>query len=109
FRLGHAKSGENPELWMLMYKLVALANAPIHAHFIFDGEDRPPIKRNEHVRSAPHWLTQRLQELLQIFGFTWATVRPLFSMCCGNMLTVIAVLTEDSDTLLFGAEKVLRL
>jgi Holliday junction resolvase YEN1 len=61
-----------------MYKLVALANAPLHAHFVFDGEDRPSIKRGKHVRSAPHWLTRSLQELLQIFGFTWAMVSACF-------------------------------
>ncbi|KAG2359462.1 hypothetical protein BDR07DRAFT_1488233 [Suillus spraguei] len=74
FRLGHAKSGENPELWMLMYKLVALANAPIHAHFIFDGR---------------------------------TTLQSSAMSMCGQGIS--AVLTEDSDTLLFGAEKVLRL
>ncbi|KAG1888233.1 PIN domain-like protein [Suillus subluteus] len=112
FRLGHAQSGENPELRTLMYKLITLANAPIHAHFVFDGEDRPTIKRGKHVQSAPHWLTQSLQELLQIFGFTWATAKGeaeadlAFLSKAGK---IGAVLTEDSDALLFGAEKVLRL
>ncbi|KAG0703099.1 PIN domain-like protein [Suillus ampliporus] len=99
FRLGHAQSGENPELRTLMYKLVALASAPVHTHFIFDGEDHPPIKRGKH-------------ELLHIFGFTWATARGeaeadlAFLSKAGK---ISAVLMEDSDALLFGAEKVLRL
>ncbi|KAG1895579.1 PIN domain-like protein, partial [Suillus fuscotomentosus] len=108
----HAQSGENPELRTLMYKLVTLANAPVHAHFIFDGEDRPPIKRGKHVRSAPHWLTRSLQELLQIFGFTWTMAKGeaeadlAFLSKAGK---ISAVLTEDSDALLFGAAKVLCL
>ncbi|KAG1840050.1 PIN domain-like protein, partial [Suillus subluteus] len=108
----HAQSGENPELRTLMYKLITLANAPVHAHFVFDGEDRPTIKRGKHVRSAPHWLTRSLQELLQIFGFTWAMAKGeaeadlAFLSKAGK---IGAVLTEDSDALLFGAEKVLRL
>ncbi|KAG2742447.1 PIN domain-like protein, partial [Suillus brevipes Sb2] len=112
FRLGHAQSGENPELRTLMYKLVVLANAPLHAHIIFDGEDRPSIKHGKHVRSAPHWLTRSLQELLQIFGFTWATAKGeaeadlAFLSKAGK---IGAVLMEDSNALLFGAEKVLHL
>ncbi|KAG1821701.1 uncharacterized protein BJ212DRAFT_1477553 [Suillus subaureus] len=57
FQLGHAQSGENPELWTLMYKLVTLTNAPLHAHFVFNGEDCPSIKHSKHMQSAPHWLT----------------------------------------------------
>ncbi|KAG2369239.1 PIN domain-like protein, partial [Suillus spraguei] len=106
----HAQSGENPELWMLMYKLVALANVPIHTHFIFDGEDCPPIKCNKHVRSAPHWLIQRLQELLQIFRFTWATGEAEADLAfLSKAGKISAVLMEDSDTLLFGAEFFLHL
>ncbi|KAG1845208.1 PIN domain-like protein [Suillus subluteus] len=112
FRLGHAQSGENLELRTLMYKLVTLANMPVHAHFVFDGEDRPTIKRSKQVQSAPHWLTQSLQELLQIFGFTWATAKGeaeadlAFLSKAGK---ISAVLMEDSDALLFGAEKVLHI
>lgn len=47
-----------------MYALVALANAPLHAHFVFDGVDRPLIL------TVPPWIVGCLQELLQIFGFT---------------------------------------
>ncbi|OAX35045.1 PIN domain-like protein [Rhizopogon vinicolor AM-OR11-026] len=112
FQFGHARSGENPELWTLMYKLVALASAPIHAHFVFDGDDRPSIKCGKHVCSAPHWLTQHLQELLGIFGFTWSMAKGeaeadlAFLSKAGR---IAAVLTEDSDAILFGAERVLCL
>ncbi|KAG1729151.1 PIN domain-like protein [Suillus lakei] len=93
-------------------QLVAIASAPVHTHFVFDGEDRPPIKRGKHMWSAPHWLTQSLQDLLHIFGFMWATARGeaeadlAFLSKAGG---ISAVLTEDSDALLFGAEKVLHL
>ncbi|KAG2031514.1 PIN domain-like protein [Suillus americanus] len=99
FQLGHAQSGKNLELQTLIYKLITLANAPVHAHFIFDGEDRPTIKRSK-------------QELLQIFGFTWAMAKGeakadlAFLSKAGK---IGAVLMEDSDALLFGAENVLRL
>ncbi|KAG2029736.1 PIN domain-like protein, partial [Suillus americanus] len=108
----HAQSGENPELQTLMYKLVTLANAPVHTHFVFDGEDRPTIKRSKQVQSAPHWLTRSLQELLQIFRFTWATAKGEAKADLAFLLKagkIGAVLTEDSNALLFGAEKVLHL
>ncbi|KAG1789049.1 uncharacterized protein HD556DRAFT_1311616 [Suillus plorans] len=88
------------------------SNAPVHAHFIFDGEDCPPIKRSKHVRSAPHWLTRSLQELLQIFGFTWTTAKGEAEADLAYLSKagkISAVLTEDSDALLFGVAKVLRL
>ncbi|OJA14255.1 hypothetical protein AZE42_10491 [Rhizopogon vesiculosus] len=104
FQFRHAQLGENPKLQTLMYKLVALASAPIHAHFVFNGDDHPSIKRGKHVRSAPHWLTQHLQELLNIFGFTWSTAKGeakadlAFLSKAGR---IAAVLTEDSDAILF--------
>ncbi|KAG2045420.1 hypothetical protein BDR06DRAFT_1015698 [Suillus hirtellus] len=79
---------------MLVYKLVALASAPIHVHFIFDRY-RPLIKRSKH-------------ELLHIFVFTCATARGeaeidlAFLSKAGK---ISAVLTEDGDALLFGTEK----
>ncbi|KAG1740093.1 PIN domain-like protein [Suillus occidentalis] len=111
FQFGHAQSGENPELRTLTYKLVTLAKAPVHAHFVFDGEDRPSMKHGKHVRSAPHWLTRGLQELLQIFGFTWSTAKGEAEADLAFLSKVgkiHVVLTEDSDVLLFGAKKVLR-
>ncbi|KAG2337079.1 PIN domain-like protein [Suillus weaverae] len=111
FQFGHVQSGENPELHTLTYKLVTLAKAPVHAHFIFDGEDRPSMKRGKHIQSTPHWLTRGLQELLQIFGFTWSTAKGEAKAdlaILSKVGKIHAVLTEDSDVLLFGAKKVLR-
>ncbi|KAG1887737.1 PIN domain-like protein, partial [Suillus subluteus] len=111
FQIGHAQSGENPELRTLMYKLATLASVPIHAHFVFDGGDHLSVKRGKRVRLMPHWLTQGLQELLQIFRFTWSTAKGeaeadlVFLYKVGK---IHAVLTEDSDTILFGAKRVLH-
>ncbi|KAG1893197.1 PIN domain-like protein [Suillus fuscotomentosus] len=100
------QSSENPELRRtLMYALVALASAPLHAHFVFGGADRPPIW------TAPPWIVGCLQELLQIFGFTWSMAdneaeRELASLSKANK--ICAVLTEDSKTFTFGAKRVIR-
>ncbi|KAG1838085.1 PIN domain-like protein [Suillus subalutaceus] len=87
FQLGHAQSGKNPELQTLMYKLVTLANAPVYAHFIFDGEDHRAASR-----------------------FTWSMAKGEADANLAFLSKVgkiSAVLMEDSDALLFGAKKVL--
>ncbi|KAG1855339.1 hypothetical protein DFJ58DRAFT_727541 [Suillus subalutaceus] len=99
--LRFVQSSENPELRRtLMYALVALASAPLHAHFVFGGVDHPAIW------TAPPWIVACLQELLQIFGFTWSMAnhkaeRELASLSKANK--ICAVLTEDSKTFMFGA------
>lgn len=68
--LPFVQSSENPELCCtLMYALIALSNAPLHAHFVFDGVDCPSIL------TVPPWIVGCLRELLQIFGFTWSAVK----------------------------------
>ncbi|KAG1776554.1 hypothetical protein EV702DRAFT_1198248 [Suillus placidus] len=99
------QSSENPELChTLMHAFVALASASLHAHFVFGGVDRPPI------RTAPAWIAGCLQELLQIFGFTWSMAnheaeQELASLSKANK--ICAVLIEDSKTFMFGAKQVI--
>ncbi|KAF8135375.1 hypothetical protein K438DRAFT_1786890 [Mycena galopus ATCC 62051] len=52
----HAQAGRSPELRTLFYKLVALHDAGAIVVFVFDGPDRPSIKRNKKVKAQPHWL-----------------------------------------------------
>ena len=77
FTYNHAGAGESPEVRTIFYRLVAVSQMLLHAHFIFDGPKRPKLKRGKHVKSAPHWMTQRFQELISAFGFTWHEVRPM--------------------------------
>ncbi|KAG1759371.1 PIN domain-like protein [Suillus occidentalis] len=104
--LPFVQSSENPELRRtLMYALVALANAPLHAHFVFDGVNCPSIL------TVPPWIVGCLQELLPIFGFTWSMAnheaeQELASLSKANKIW--AALTEDSSTFTFGAKRVIR-
>ena len=122
----HAQFGQNPELRTLFYRLSRLLSCCIDAVFVFDGPNRAKVKRGKQVRSIPHWLTTGMQEMLDAFGFTWYTVS-------NNMLYIVnlfthskaagdaeaelawlnrngqidAVISEDSDTLVFGAPVVI--
>lgn len=129
FAVGHAQSGENPELRTLFYRLERLLRLPVHAVFVFDGPDRPPMKRGRRVVPTGHWMVDAMKEMIVAFGYVFHNV----SSCCGSpvlafthclwkapaeaeaelallnqMGHVDAVLTDDSDTFLFGAHTVIR-
>jgi XPG I-region len=131
FRIGHAQAGENPELRCLFYKLASFLKVPVTPLFVFDGPSRPGSKRGKRVIAKPHWLTKPFQELLEAFGFPYYTVSIHRSvvlyissksldgqqapgeaeaeLACLNRAKIIdAVITDDSDALLFGAAHVIR-
>ena len=87
FTYNHAGAGESPEIRTIFYQLVTVLQMLLHAHFVFDGPQRPKLKRGKHVKSAPHFLTQCFQELISAFGFTWHDVRP-------GTLAIIATSTD---------------
>jgi hypothetical protein len=78
FQYNHAGAGPSPELRTLFYRLVGLHKVACHGHFVFDGRDRPAMKRQRQVKPAPHFLTRGFQELVTAFGFTWHTVKSAF-------------------------------
>ncbi|KAG1874322.1 PIN domain-like protein, partial [Suillus subluteus] len=104
-----------------------LLKLPLHAVFVFDGLERLPDKGRK-VRSSPHWLTHDFQRMLELFSFHWTEVcslplmMSLFSpvsyqapseaeaeLAAMNVHGIIhAVMTEDSDILIFGALCIIR-
>ncbi|KIK80484.1 hypothetical protein PAXRUDRAFT_115651, partial [Paxillus rubicundulus Ve08.2h10] len=111
FQHNHAGAGPSPELQMLFYCLAGLHKAACHAHFVFDGKDRPATKRGKRVKIAPHFLARGFQELIVAFGFTWHTAlgeaeAELATMNC--LAQIDAVFMSDSDTFVFGAQCVMR-
>jgi len=75
-RLGHGtRAGENPALQILFYRLCRLLTLPIVPIFIFDGPDRPKVKRGINVKTTkPHWLSMPLKKFIEAFGFYWYMV-----------------------------------
>ncbi|KAF8144098.1 PIN domain-like protein [Mycena galopus ATCC 62051] len=107
----HAQAGRSPELRTLFFKLAALNDAGVIAVFIFDGPNRPPIKRNKRVRAQPHWLVEEFQELIELFGFYSYTAPgegEAELACLSQHGLIDAVLTDNGDTFLFGAQRIIR-
>ena len=74
FHIGHAQAGENPKLHTIFYKLANLLQIPVTPLFVFDGPERPSVKHNVNVIKKSNWLTQPMQDLLDVFGFAYHIV-----------------------------------
>ncbi|KAI0320768.1 hypothetical protein OF83DRAFT_1169029 [Amylostereum chailletii] len=107
-----SKGGENPELRLLFYRLHSFAKLPILPLFVFDGPQRPKNKRgSKKGKSGLHRLTTGFQKLLDIFGMEWrlALGEAEAELAELNKRRVIdAILTDDVDALVFGAETIIR-
>ncbi|KAG2351249.1 PIN domain-like protein, partial [Suillus spraguei] len=88
-----------------------LLKLPLHVVFVFDGLECLPDKGRK-VRSSHRWLTRDFQRMLELFGFHWTEVCPSEAeaeLAAMNVHGVIdAVMTEDSDILIFGAPCIIR-
>jgi Holliday junction resolvase YEN1 len=113
---------------VLFFRLAELSRSTIQAVFVFDGPERPNIKRGKAVRAHPHWLTSRFAQLVRAFGFHCHTVggitiylRMNFTynikapgeaeaeLAYLNQIHAIdLILTSDSDIFLFGATHVIQ-
>lgn len=70
------KKGANPELRLLFFRLLAFAKLPFIPIFIFDGRERPKVKRgSKKGKSGSHALTPEFKKLLDAFGLEWRMVR----------------------------------
>jgi Holliday junction resolvase YEN1 len=70
------RTGQNPALRTLFYKLARLLTACVIPVFVFDGPGRPEIKRDRHVRaSVEHWMTKPFKKMIAAFGFSSHDVR----------------------------------
>ncbi|KAI5982619.1 hypothetical protein F5J12DRAFT_944644 [Pisolithus orientalis] len=94
--------GQNPELRTLFYKLAHLYRTPADILFVFDGLQKPAIKRGKKVVTIPPWLTTYFKDFASAFGFRTheAAGEAEAELAALNQLGVIdAVWTEDSDAL----------
>ncbi|KZP20481.1 PIN domain-like protein [Athelia psychrophila] len=102
---------QNPELITLFTQCERLAQLPVKAHFVFDGPERPSVKRGARIKRNENWLVDYFRKMIDAFGFTYSTALgeaevELARMSQAQMLDV--VLTEDSDSIVFGTAVVAR-
>ncbi|KAI6126773.1 PIN domain-like protein [Pisolithus sp. B1] len=112
FSWRQAGTGQSHEMRVIFRRLSAISQLLLHAYFVFDGPDRPQLKRGKDIicLSGPRLLAQRFQELLTAFGFNWhapgeAEAELAYLQSLGLVDTVA---TPDNDALLFGATCVIR-
>ncbi|THU92313.1 PIN domain-like protein, partial [Dendrothele bispora CBS 962.96] len=95
----------------VFYKLSFFLSLPLVLVFVFDGPLRPGKKRSKRVGAAAHWMTQPFKELVLAFGYHTHQAPGEAEAELARMSTtgfIDAVLTDDSDALLFGARLVIR-
>ncbi|RDX50900.1 PIN domain-like protein, partial [Lentinus brumalis] len=107
----HWQKGKNPELRTLVFRLSNLYTKPFAVVFVGDGPERPGNKRDINVGKKSHWLTTDMKDLVVAFGFDWIEApaeaeAELASMSQAGLID--AVLSDDGDTLMFGAVAVIR-
>ncbi|CAD6936850.1 unnamed protein product [Tilletia controversa] len=109
--------GHKAEVRMLFFRLAKLHALPIIPIFVFDGPGRPVWKRNKQRPGAytnaqysfPH--QSDFEKLIRLFGFAvyHAPAEAEAQLASMNADGVVdAVLTDDGDAFLFGAQIVLR-
>ncbi|TGZ83730.1 hypothetical protein EX30DRAFT_327391 [Ascodesmis nigricans] len=113
FQVNHGgRGGHNPALRTLYYRLVRLLSLNVTPLFVFDGKERPTFKRGRktNVHLTPSTI-QLCKKLLKIFGVPFHTAPGEAEAECALLQKegiVDAVMSEDVDTLMFGATAVLR-
>ncbi|EMD33019.1 hypothetical protein CERSUDRAFT_19080, partial [Gelatoporia subvermispora B] len=111
FHATYGREGENPELRTLFFRCARLMSMPFLPLFVFDGPKRPEYKRGQRISGKNNWMEQGMQEIICAFGFEWrkAPGEAEAELAYLNRIGVIdAVLSDDVDTLLFGAPMVVR-
>ncbi|TDL18318.1 PIN domain-like protein [Rickenella mellea] len=111
FVVGHASAGRNPELRVLFRRLALYSKLPATVLFVFDGPQRPAIKRKTNVIPTEHWIATDFRKLINAFGFHTHTApgEAEAELAVLNRAGIVhAVFTDDADALVFGAETVVR-
>ncbi|PWY99515.1 hypothetical protein BCV70DRAFT_201081 [Testicularia cyperi] len=111
FHAQQSTGGSNPYTRTLFYRLAKLLALPVLPLFVLDGPNRPSWKRGKQVLGRQHAIERSFCELIDAFGFLWrrAEGEAEAELAHLNQTGAIdAVLTDDSDTLLFGAHTLIR-
>ncbi|GLB37248.1 putative xeroderma pigmentosum G N-region [Lyophyllum shimeji] len=102
----YSKEGENPQLRLMFFRLRQLSELPILPLFVFDGRQRPKVKRGSKMgKSGSHALTDHMKKMLDAFGMEWRQAKGEAEAelaYLNRMGHIDAILTDDCDALVFG-------
>ncbi|KAJ7796804.1 PIN domain-like protein [Mycena olivaceomarginata] len=106
---------ESPQLVALFVRCSRLFRLPFIPIFVFDGPRCPNVKRGKVIQGNDHPLMKSFQLMLDGFGFEWlgapgeAEATLAMMTTSGIPVRIDAILTDDSDSFVFGARTVLRM
>lgn len=113
FQVQSGQGGANPALRTLYFRLVRLVSLPVEPLFVFDGPDKPLLKRNKVTsrRGGGGVIAELAKRMFTLFGFPHVIAPGEAEAECALLQVngiVDAVLSDDVDTLMFGCTKMLR-
>ncbi|KAF2864343.1 hypothetical protein K470DRAFT_254002 [Piedraia hortae CBS 480.64] len=112
YQVQSGQGGTNPALRTLYYRVIKLISFNIHPLFVFDGKNRPPLKRNKKITGGGNLDMQyAARQLLDQLAVPWHIAPGEAEAECALLEkegVVDAVLSDDVDTAMFGAGLWLR-
>ncbi|KAL4262296.1 XPG-I domain-containing protein [Pleurotus pulmonarius] len=106
------QGGENPGLRLLFFRVLNLLRWPILPLFMFDGRARPKTKRGSKLgKSGSHALTKDFKTMLSLMGVEWREAAGEAEAELAQLnryASLDAVMTDDVDAFLFGAQTVIK-
>ncbi|KAK0187068.1 PIN domain-like protein [Armillaria mellea] len=106
---GQTKSTAQASLFKQLGRLFHLLVLPL---FVFDGPKRPVNKHKKRVNKMTDWLTAEFKDLLEGFGFSyWDAPGEAEAELAllSNKGRIDVVMSEDFNTMLFSAQRVMRI
>ncbi|KAJ7500181.1 PIN domain-like protein, partial [Mycena galericulata] len=103
--------GKNAELRTLFYKLLPFIGVCACVVFVFDGPERPDLKRGNKVPKKPHFLAEPFQEMITACGFHFYTARGEADAELAYLnkhRKIDVIFTTDIDVFIFGATHVIQ-
>ncbi|KAJ7077247.1 PIN domain-like protein [Mycena crocata] len=108
-------NNESPGGVALFSRCSRIHRFPLLPHFVFDGRERAGLKNGIVISGNDHPLTEMFKSMLDGFGFDWTVAPGEAEATLAEMTTngvpvrVDTILTDDSDSFVFGASAVLRI
>ena len=112
FQSQAGQGGKNPALRTLYYRLLKLLALPIHPLFVYDGKNKPSLKRG---KAVSRWGTcianETSKKLIRHFSFPHHTAPGEAEAECALLQRkgiVDMVMSQDGDAIMFGSGVTLR-